>query len=81
MHSNGKKASAHIVDAEARSQAERKAVDEELIRILKKRFEKSLPLNSINLVFIESEAARAYMASVGGIDGSMEMDGTHHEEE
>ena len=35
------------------------AATEELLRGFKKRFEKSLPLKNINLVFIESKAVAA----------------------
>lgn len=43
-------------DAEAKATAERVAIDDELVRAFKKRFDKSLPLNSLNLIFIQSES-------------------------
>jgi hypothetical protein len=81
-HAAGKKGAAGITEAEAKAQAEQRAVDAELVRLLKKRFEKSLPLHSINLIFIERAAARAFMAA-SAMDGTMDgdMNASHHEEE
>jgi hypothetical protein len=52
-------------DQEAKAKAEEKAVDEELLKAFKKRFEKSLPIQNLNLIFIESHAAHAFIASHG----------------
>lgn len=43
-------------DADAKAAAEHVAIDDELVQAFKKRFEKSLPLNSLNLIFIQSES-------------------------
>jgi len=55
----GQKAAAKIsVEGDAKTAAEEAAVNEELLKGLKKRFERSLPLKNINLVFIESSATK-----------------------
>ena len=86
LHASGTKAAnAAHGDAEAKAKAEETAIDEALLAAFKKRFEKSLPLSHINLIFIESHAAQAFLAShhttqanLTAQDGSAaHIDGSH----
>lgn len=54
----GKRAASKIhVDGDAKAHVLENAYNDELLKGLKKRFEKSLPLQCLNLIFIESAAA------------------------
>lgn len=64
MHTVGTKAAnACHGDADAKQKAESAAIELELLAAFKKRFERSIPISNVNLIFIESSAAQAYLAS------------------
>jgi len=56
------------------------AIEGELLKAFKKRFEHSLPINAVNLIFIQSEAVNAFLSGAshgGNHEGEMEA---HNEE-
>lgn len=86
LHAAGTKAAnATHGDAEAKAKAEATAIDEALLAAFKKRFERSLPLSHLNVIFVENSAAHAFLAShhttlvnATAIDGSVtHLDGSH----
>ena len=78
-HAAGKRAASKIhVDGDAKVHALENAINEELLKGLKKRFEKSLPFQSINLIFVESAAAASYLASINaGGNAEADVSATH----
>ena len=86
LYAVGTKASNHTHgDAEAKAKAEEHAINEALLAAFKTRFEKSLPLSHVNVIFIESSASKAFLAShhtthanVTANEGSVtHLDGSH----
>ena len=59
-HTAGHKAHSKA-EGEAKAHAEQQAVEEELLRAFRKRFERSLPLQNVNLIFVESAAVAQYV--------------------
>lgn len=80
----GQKAAAHA-QGDAKAKAEAHAIEEELLKAFKKRFEKTLPLQNVNLIFVQSSATEVFFASHqtsalgGGTSVSHHGDMEHHE--
>ena len=54
------------------------AFEQELLQAFKKRFEHSLPMHSVNLVFVESPAIQSFLSESHNAEG---MDGEQPAEE
>ena len=86
LHAAGTKASNSTHgDAETKAKAEDHAMNEALLAAFKKRFEKTVPLSHVNVIFIESSASKPFLAShhttlanVTANEGSVtHLDGSH----
>jgi hypothetical protein len=64
----GQKASKKLTgaDEDLKAKEAEKAIENELINALKIRFEKSLPLNCLDLIYVQSAAVEGFLKKAGG---------------